>query len=65
MVRVIENKLNTEIDYFYLKAIYLLHDTGKVMNETNTPYQKNTYYNICIKGKVKAIPVQAVRDPGG
>jgi hypothetical protein len=57
MIRVIENKLNTEKDYFYLKAIYPVHDTGEVLNETNTPYQKHMHYNVWVKGKVKTVPV--------
>jgi len=65
MVRVIENKLNTEKDYFSVKAVCLVHDTGKVLNETNTPYQKHTYYKVWVKYKVKVIPLLAVRDPGG
>jgi len=46
MFRVTENKFNAEKDYFYLKAIYLVHETEKVPNKTNTPYQKHTYYNL-------------------
>ena len=65
MFRVVEKKKCTEKYYFYLKAIYLVHDTEKVLNKSNTPYQQHTYYNVWVKGKVKAIPGRALRDPGG
>jgi len=51
-----------------LKAIYLVHDTEKVLNKTYIPNQKHTYYMVWVKGKVKgkvkAIPVQALKNPG-